>query len=157
MSSCKQNYPSSQLSWKKLYDCHFQKHATNCVGNMGKFVVSCVNPLKHSGYVLQTSALVIMYLCVSYDSQSERHFFSIYRIKQLVFIMRYRVFPVRKELKTKLHGLSPRANYTDWATAACWWSDCQLFADRGCHVVSTTGPYGRSLGFLDRNRYFSFK
>jgi hypothetical protein len=29
-------------------------------------------------------------------------------------------------LKTKLHGLSPRANYTDRATAACRRSDCQL-------------------------------
>jgi hypothetical protein len=28
--------------------------------------------------------------------------------------------------KTKLHGLSPRANYTDRATAACQRSDCQL-------------------------------
>jgi hypothetical protein len=26
----------------------------------------------------------------------------------------------------KLHGLSPRANYTDRATAACQRSDCQL-------------------------------
>jgi hypothetical protein len=24
------------------------------------------------------------------------------------------------------------------------------FADRGCHVVSVTDPYGRILGFLDR-------
>jgi hypothetical protein len=31
------------------------------------------------------------------------------------------------------------------------------FADRGCHVVSVTDPYGRILGFLDRNRYFSIK
>jgi hypothetical protein len=28
------------------------------------------------------------------------------------------------------------------------------FADRGCHVVSVTDPYGRILGFLDRSRYF---
>jgi hypothetical protein len=28
--------------------------------------------------------------------------------------------------KTKLHGPSPRANYTDRATAACQRSDCQL-------------------------------
>jgi hypothetical protein len=28
--------------------------------------------------------------------------------------------------KKKLHGLSPRANYTDRATAACLRSDCQL-------------------------------
>jgi hypothetical protein len=25
-----------------------------------------------------------------------------------------------------------------------------IFADRGCHVVSVTDPYGRILGFLDR-------
>jgi hypothetical protein len=31
------------------------------------------------------------------------------------------------------------------------------FADRWCHVVSVTDPYGRILGFLDRSRYFSFK
>jgi hypothetical protein len=29
--------------------------------------------------------------------------------------------------KTKLHGLSPRENYTDRATAACRRSDCQTF------------------------------
>jgi hypothetical protein len=28
--------------------------------------------------------------------------------------------------KNKLHGLSPRANYTDQVTAACRRSDCQL-------------------------------
>jgi hypothetical protein len=31
------------------------------------------------------------------------------------------------------------------------------FADKGCHVVSVTDPYGRILGFLDRSRYFSIK
>jgi hypothetical protein len=31
------------------------------------------------------------------------------------------------------------------------------FADRECHVVSVTDSYGRILGFLDRNRYFSIK
>jgi hypothetical protein len=30
------------------------------------------------------------------------------------------------KLKTKLHGLSPRANYTDRATAACRRSDWQI-------------------------------
>jgi hypothetical protein len=60
-----------------------------------------------------------------------------------------------RPLKTKLHGLSPRANYTDRATAACRRSDCQHFADRGCHMVSVTDPYGRILDFLDRSRYFS--
>jgi hypothetical protein len=31
------------------------------------------------------------------------------------------------------------------------------FADIECHVVSVTDPYGRILGFIDRNRYFSIK
>jgi hypothetical protein len=30
-----------------------------------------------------------------------------------------------------LHGLSPRANYTDWAAAACRQSDCQLLRIEG--------------------------
>jgi hypothetical protein len=30
-------------------------------------------------------------------------------------------------------------------------------ADRGCHVVSMTDPYGRILGFLDWSRYFFFQ
>jgi hypothetical protein len=34
----------------------------------------------------------------------------------------------------KLHGISPRANCAYRATAACRRSDCQLFADIGCHV-----------------------
>jgi hypothetical protein len=33
--------------------------------------------------------------------------------------------------KTKLHGLSPRANYTDRATVACRRSDCQLLRIEG--------------------------
>jgi hypothetical protein len=64
---------------------------------------------------------------------------------------------VHNLIKKKLHGLSPRANYSDQATAACRRSDCQLFADRGCHVVSVMDPYGRILGFLDRSHYFSIK
>jgi hypothetical protein len=31
------------------------------------------------------------------------------------------------------------------------------FADKGCHVVSVTDPYGRILGFPDRSCYFSIK
>jgi hypothetical protein len=33
--------------------------------------------------------------------------------------------------KTKLHGLSPRANYTDRATPSCRRSDCQLLRIEG--------------------------
>jgi hypothetical protein len=31
------------------------------------------------------------------------------------------------------------------------------FADKGCHVVSVTDPYGRIIGFLGRSRYFFFQ
>jgi hypothetical protein len=31
------------------------------------------------------------------------------------------------------------------------------FADRGCHMVSATDPYGRIIGLLDRSRYFFFQ
>jgi CBS-domain-containing membrane protein len=31
------------------------------------------------------------------------------------------------------------------------------FADRGCHVLSATNPYGRILGFLDRSFYYFLK
>jgi hypothetical protein len=32
-----------------------------------------------------------------------------------------------------------------------------FFADRGCHVVTVTNPYGRILAFLDRSRYYFFQ
>jgi hypothetical protein len=37
----------------------------------------------------------------------------------------------RLSMKKKLHGLSPRANYTDRATAACRRSVCQLLRIEG--------------------------
>jgi hypothetical protein len=37
----------------------------------------------------------------------------------------------RHKQTNKLCGLSPRANYTDRATAACRWSDCQLLRIKG--------------------------
>jgi hypothetical protein len=43
---------------------------------------------------------------------------------------------------------------SDRRLAAKW---LPTFADKGCHVVSETDPYGRILGFLDRSRYFSIK
>jgi hypothetical protein len=46
---------------------------------------------------------------------------------------------------------------TDWKTVAFQWSECQRFADRGCHMASVTNFYGRILGFLDRSLYFFFQ
>jgi hypothetical protein len=45
----------------------------------------------------------------------------------------------------KLYGLSPRANYTDRATAACRRSDCQLLRIQGAHGLrgGSLRPYFR--------------
>jgi hypothetical protein len=60
-----------------------------------------------------------------------------------------------KTKKTKLHGLSPRANYTDRATAACRRSDCQLVRIEGATWSACRIPPAVFLGFLDRSSYFS--
>jgi hypothetical protein len=39
--------------------------------------------------------------------------------------------PIYNKTKNKLHGLSPRANYTDRATAVCRRSHCQLLRIEG--------------------------
>jgi hypothetical protein len=43
---------------------------------------------------------------------------------------------------------------SDRRFSAKWLS---TFADKWCHVVSVTDPYGRILGFLDRCRYIFIK
>jgi hypothetical protein len=61
---------------------------------------------------------------------------------------------MKLKTKTKLCGLSQRANYTDRATAALSTNLVPTFVDKECRVVSATDPYGRILDFLDRSRYF---
>jgi hypothetical protein len=52
----------------------------------------------------------------------------------------------------KLCGLSPRSELYRPSNHR-FSAKLQLtFADRGCHVVRVTDPYGRILGFLDRTR-----
>jgi hypothetical protein len=62
-----------------------------------------------------------------------------------------------KKLKIKLHGLSPRANCTDRATAAYRRSDCQLVRIEGATWSAWRIPPAVFLGFLDRSRCFSIK
>jgi hypothetical protein len=53
------------------------------------------------------------------------------------------VLKLLKKTKTKLNGLSRLSA-----------KRLPSFADRGCHVVSVTDPYGRILGFLDEPLLF---
>jgi hypothetical protein len=63
-----------------------------------------------------------------------------------------------KNKQTNSVALSPRANYTDWATATCWRNLVPTFADRGVsHGQRGGSPTVVNLSFLDRSRYFSFK
>jgi hypothetical protein len=62
--------------------------------------------------------------------------------------------------KTELRGLSPWANYTNRATAACRRSYFQLLRMQGATWSAWRIPaavWGRILGFLDRSRYFFFQ
>jgi hypothetical protein len=56
-------------------------------------------------------------------------------------------------LQAELRGLGPQVYYTDRRMSG---KLVPTFADRGCRVVSATDPHGRTLGFLDRSRYYFF-
>jgi hypothetical protein len=60
---------------------------------------------------------------------------------------------ITQQTTNKLHGPSPRVNYTDWTTVKL----VPTFVDRGCHMVCMKDPYDCILGFLDWNRYFFFQ
>jgi hypothetical protein len=51
--------------------------------------------------------------------------------KHLYLQLQLQLLIFLKKKKKKLHGLSPRANYTDRATATCRRSDCQLLRIEG--------------------------
>jgi hypothetical protein len=60
--------------------------------------------------------------------------------------------------QTNSVALSPRANYTDWATATCRRNLMSTFVDGGVSRGQRGGsPTVVNLSFLDRSRYFSFK
>jgi hypothetical protein len=65
-------------------------------------------------------------------------------------------FPTKNKTKQTPWSESASELYrpSDNRLSAKW---LQTFADRRCHVVSVTDPYGRILGFLERSRYFSIK
>jgi hypothetical protein len=76
-------------------------------------------------------------------------------IQYVRLISRWRVV---LSLSLSLHGLSPRANYTDRPNNRRLSAKLvPTFSERGCHMVSVTDPYGRNLDFLDRSRYVFFQ
>jgi hypothetical protein len=65
---------------------------------------------------------------------------------------------VSSNKQTNSVALSPRANYTDRATATCQRNLVQTFVDRGVSRGQRGGsPTVVNLSFLDRSRYFFFQ
>jgi hypothetical protein len=59
---------------------------------------------------------------------------------------------------TNSGAFSPQANYTDRATATCWWNLTPTFADRRMsHDQCGGSPTVVNPIFLGRSRYYSFK
>jgi hypothetical protein len=64
----------------------------------------------------------------------------------------------KQKKQTNSVALSPRANYTDSATATCRRNLVPTFVDREMSRCQRSGsPAVVNLSFLDRSRYFSFK
>jgi hypothetical protein len=91
---------------------------------------------------------------------SNSHHLSLHKLNYSnhLFIKSIKRWPVAAETCKKKTPWSESANelyrQSDRRLLAKW---LPSFADRGCHVVSVTDPYGRILDFLDRSRYFSIK
>jgi hypothetical protein len=121
------------------------------------FVLLCNTELIGLYTVLYCSILLHCGLALTVSEFRILKFLKFSVVSSCMFLFTTLIAIFYNQCKKKLHGLSPRANYTDRATAACRRSNCQLFADRGCHVVSVTDPYSRIIDFIDRSCYFSIK
>jgi hypothetical protein len=84
----------------------------------------------------------------TYTERYQACYSTVYWIQN--FVMKTSVWTLWKalvllELKKKLHGLSPRANYIDRATAACRRSDSQLLRMEGARGQrdGSLRPYSR--------------
>jgi hypothetical protein len=70
------------------------------------------------------------------------------------------VFTVQNTItfgKRTLISFNPRSLSAEFAILKIMLNLVSTFADRGRRMVSSTDPYGRILGFLDRSRYFFFQ
>jgi hypothetical protein len=94
---------------------------------------------------------------------------ALYPFPHILFLIKFVLFCYRYFSPLFLLPLlyAKKQNKTPWSESASELyqpSDRRLsakwlptFADKGCHVVSMTDPFGRILGFLDRSRHFSIK
>jgi hypothetical protein len=94
-----------------------------------------------------------------YCSNTSKNYVSSRNIKFAFFILYWIpicmsvCFPLFTK-KTKLRGLESASELYRASDRRLSAKLLPTFADRGYRVVSVTDPYGRSLGFLDRSRYY---
>jgi hypothetical protein len=107
-----------------------------------------------SKFLNETSYAMFLFYCAVYTQSSVvfRHGGTIMKDNKISCSYLSEII-LNLKIKTKLHGLNPRANYTDRATAACWRSDCQLVRIEG----ATWSAWRIPPAVFSRSRYFSIK
>jgi hypothetical protein len=125
---------------------------TKTIGQSFQVLLNLVNSI-----YIESPALQMSREC------SHSHFNPSLQIGGRLYPFSGHVFDLPLKLKTKLHGLSPRANYTDRATAACRRNDCQLLRLEGATWSAWRSPtavfslrftpMGRKSGFCEGNLF----
>jgi hypothetical protein len=97
--------------------------------------------------------------CTQYQIQTKLLMYFMHRWMNRHFICNsHDCEHTHKQTKTNSVALSPRANYTDWATATCRRNLVPTFVDREVlHGERGGSPTVVNLSFLDQSHYFSFK
>jgi hypothetical protein len=122
------------------------QHKTELCGTNGLSLESCMCSAGHVTESMKT-AIKLYYLHITIP---KIHVWDLVEHKTFLSI--------RFNKETNSVALSPRANYTDWATATCWRNLVPTSADRGVSRGQRGGsPTVVNLSFLDRSRFFSFK
>jgi hypothetical protein len=126
--------------------------------------VSCqLFRLKYLGWFCRqvTHPVWLVSSCLSASFSSSFSSFLHFRINRFLFIFAFvstfhSPFP-----RLSISSLFKKTPWPQSASEIYRTSDrrlsAQLFADRGCHVVSVTNPYVRILAFLDRSGYYFFQ
>jgi hypothetical protein len=117
-------------SWVTLWG--IEKLVTQIRSMLWKTTVCHRMKLHCTCYILSTIGLIVCHCSLRRPSCYRKKVARIYFQHLLTYLLR---------------GLSQQADYTDQPKLV------PTSADRGCHVVSVTDPYGRIIGFLDRTCY----
>jgi hypothetical protein len=118
------------------------------------------NILIQFGLLMELFRFIIMYLNKRYSkvhicTHSCNNIVLYHPVTQHL-LLNVTILYVTNKQKTNSLALSPRANYTDWATATCRRNLVPTFVDRGVSRGQRSGsPMVINLSFLDRILYIT--